>query len=79
MIAFVEVKARGPGPQSPMEAIGPAQKRRIQRAADAWIHAHPGRGKEFRFDAVSVRFGGPDGGRGEPTVRHVRDAWVGDR
>lgn len=75
VVAFVEVKGRGEGPQDPLEAISPAQKRRLSRAAAAWIGAHPGVGREFRFDAVAVRFPA-DGGR--PRVRHVRDAWVAD-
>ena len=81
VIAFVEVKTRGPGPQAPLEAIGPGQRRRIRRAAEAWIHAHPGVGSEFRFDAVGVSLGrgrGDGPGPVEPRIRHVRDAWHGD-
>ncbi|MFB6241052.1 MAG: YraN family protein, partial [Gemmatimonadota bacterium] len=37
-VAFVEVKSRGPGPQAPLEALGRDQRRRLRRAAEAWIH-----------------------------------------
>lgn len=82
VVAFVEVKARGPGPQSPLEALTAAQRRRIRRAAEAWIHAHPGVGSEFRYDAVAVEYGpSPAGAREGPDavrIRHVPDAWHGD-
>lgn len=77
----MEVKTRGPGPQAPLEAIGPGQKGRIRRAAEAWIHAHPGVGSEFRFDAVGVALGpghGEGPGSGEPRISHVPNAWYGD-
>lgn len=74
VIAFVEVKTRSPGPQAPLEAIGRAKRRDLRRAAEAWIHAHPGAGREFRFDAVSVRLL-EDGGH---RVHHVRDAFYAD-
>lgn len=74
VVAFVEVKARSPGPQAPLEAIGPAKRRDLRRAARAWIHAHPGVGREFRFDAVAVELL-PDGGH---RVHHVRDAFFAD-
>lgn len=74
VVAFVEVKTRAEGPQRPLEALGPTKRRRIRRAAGRWIAAHPGVGREFRFDAVSVRLvpGRP------PEVRHVRNAFYGD-
>jgi len=71
----VEVKTRGPGPQSPMEALGRGQRRRLRRAGEAWIHAHPGVGREFRFDLVGIRL--PE--RGAPRIEHRPDAWHGDR
>lgn len=70
----MEVKARGPGPQSPFEALGRKQRRRLRRAAEAWIHEHPGVGRQFRFDAVGVRF--VPGAA--PRVEHRPDAWHGD-
>jgi len=74
VVAFVEVKARGPGPQAPLEAIGRAKRRDIRRAAEAWIHAHPGVGREFRFDAVSVEVDAT----GRARIEHVREAFRGE-
>ena len=74
VVAFVEVKARHPGPQASLEGLGWAQRRRLRRAAEAWIHAHPGVGREFRFDLVGVTF---RPGRA-PRIEHVRAAFHGD-
>ncbi len=74
VVAFVEVKTRSPGPQDPLEAIDRAKRRDLRRAARAWIHAHPGVGREFRFDAVSVRLRDD----GAPRIHHVRDAFYAD-
>lgn len=74
IVAFVEVKTRRPGPQEPRDALGAAQRRRIRRAAEAWIHAHPTIGREFRFDLVAVEFGAS----GRATVRHIEAAFWGD-
>ncbi|MEN8144924.1 MAG: YraN family protein [Gemmatimonadota bacterium] len=72
---FVEVKARSRGPQSPLEAVSPRQRAGLRVAAEAWIHAHPGVGREFRFDVVGVELNGREGAR----LEHVRDAFTGDR
>ncbi len=69
VVAFVEVKARGPGPEDPLEAVRPDQRRRIMRAARAWIHAHPGVGSRFRFDVVAVALDRPRRPAGEPSAR----------
>lgn len=74
VVAFVEVKTRSPGPQDPLEAIGRAKRRELRRAAGAWIRAHPGVGREFRFDAVSVELLRGGGHR----VHHIRDAFFAD-
>lgn len=74
VVVFAEVKTRGAGPQSPLEAIGPRKRRELRRAAGRWIAAHPGIGREFRFDAVGVRIR-PGG---VPEVDHVRAAFTGD-
>jgi len=74
VVAFVEVKTRGPGPQAPLEAVGRRKRTRVRRAAEAWIRAHPGVGREFRFDAVAVRIDPT----GEPRIEHVRDAFRGE-
>ena len=74
VVAFVEVKTRGPGPQAPLEALGRTKRRDVRRAAEAWIRAHPGVGREFRFDAVAVEVDRP----GAVRVEHVRDAFRGE-
>ncbi|HKK28728.1 MAG TPA: YraN family protein [Gemmatimonadota bacterium] len=74
VVAFVEVKTRGPGPQPPLEAIGRTKRREVRRAAEAWIHAHPGVGREFRFDAVAVEVDAS----GTVRIEHVREAFRGE-
>jgi putative endonuclease len=52
LVAFVEVKQR-PTPGEAAEAVGPAGRRRIARAAAAWLATHPAAaGLDFRFDVV---------------------------
>lgn len=72
-VVFVEVKTRRPGPQPASEALAPAQRRRLRRAAAAWLRTHPGVGQSVRFDVVvlTVSAGRP------PHVRHFRDAFDG--
>jgi len=74
IVAFVEVKTRRPGVQDPAETLGFGQRRRIRRAAEAWIHAHPGIGREFRFDlvAVSLQPGAA------PEISHFPEAFFGE-
>lgn len=74
VVAFVEVKARGRGPQQPLEAISRGKRRQVRRAAAAWIRQHPGVGREFRFDAIGVRFDTPAG----PVIEHIRNAFFGE-
>lgn len=74
VVAFVEVKTRSSGADDPLAAIGVRKRRELRRAAAAWIHSHPGVGREFRFDAVAVRI--PPGR--SPGVEHVRDAFYGE-
>ena len=59
-LAFVEVKAKGgPGLGDPLEMVTPEKQRRVRRAAEAWLAAHPEcAGLEARFDVVAVRRGG---------------------
>ena len=53
-LAFVEVKAR-PDPDAAAFAIAPEQRRRIARAAEAFLAARPDLGRlDIRFDAVLV-------------------------
>ena len=58
-LAFVEVKAKG-GPRlgDPLEMVTEEKQRRLRRAAEAWLAAHPdAAGLEARFDVVAVREG----------------------
>lgn len=73
-VVFVEVKTRRPGPQPAAEALAPAQRRHLRRAAEAWIHAHPGVGREFRFDLVVVEWSEGRASR----IEHLPDAFYGD-
>lgn len=53
-VAFVEVKARA-GMEAAATAIDAGKRRRIRRAARAWVARHPGRGDlTFRADAVFI-------------------------
>ena len=74
VVAFVEVKTRRPGVEAPIEGLSPAQRRRIRRASEAWIHAHPGVGKEFRFDLVAIDLGRA----GRRRIDHIRNAYFGE-
>ncbi|MFN8109846.1 MAG: YraN family protein, partial [Thermoleophilia bacterium] len=57
VLAFVEVKARG-DPRGLIEPHRPAQRRRMHRAAAAYLARHPPRdGDEVRFDLVTIRTG----------------------
>lgn len=54
LLAFVEVKARathGAG----IEAVSPRQQRRVRRAAEVFIAAHPAlAGLDMRFDIMTI-------------------------
>jgi putative endonuclease len=56
-LVFCEVKSKSHGRYGdPLEMVGPEKRRRIRRAAEAWLAAHPeGSGLEVRFDVVAVR------------------------
>jgi len=67
VLALVEVKAR-PSIEEAVEAIGPRQRRRIQRAAEAFLQRNAGLAKfDVRFDVVLIVPG--------RWPRHVPDAW----
>jgi len=53
LIAFVEVKARAT-PVEAVEAVTPANRHRVGRAAAAWLAAHPVDGFDLRFDVVAL-------------------------
>jgi putative endonuclease len=66
VIAFIEVKARA-SESSALEAVTPAQRARIARAAEIFIARFPGAGAcEVRFDVMTVS--------GLLPV-HLMDAW----
>lgn len=67
LLAFVEVKARAT-PVQAAEALRASQRRRIERAAEAFLARRPDlAGSAIRFDAVLVVPG--------RLPRHVADAW----
>jgi putative endonuclease len=55
-LVFCEVKEkRGRGFGAPEEMVGPEKQRRVRRAAEAWLAAHPELdGCSVRFDVVAV-------------------------
>jgi putative endonuclease len=58
-LAFVEVKAKGgAGRGDPLEMVTEEKQRRLRRAAEAWLAAHPEAAElEARFDVVAIRDG----------------------
>ncbi len=58
-LAFVEVKAKGGGRYGePFEMVTEEKQRRLRRAAEAWLAAHPECAElEARFDVVGLRDG----------------------
>lgn len=64
-LVFCEVKERGREDYgAPAEFVGPEKQRRVRRAAEAWLAAHPELGDlEVSFDVVAV---GPHGLHSEP-------------
>jgi putative endonuclease len=58
-LVFCEVKAKESERYGdPFQAVGPEKQRRLRRAAEAWLAAHPDLGKlEVRFDVVAFRSG----------------------
>jgi putative endonuclease len=58
-LAFVEVKSKsGDRLGDPLEMVNEEKQRRLRRASEAWLAAHPeAAGLEARFDVVAVRDG----------------------
>ena len=58
-VRFVEVKEkRGPAYGDPVEAVTEEKQRRVRRAAEAWLAAHPELDAlQPGFDVVAVREG----------------------
>jgi putative endonuclease len=56
-LVFCEVKSKsGAGFGDPLEMVGPEKVRRIRRAAEVWLAAHPPfQSHVVRFDVVAVR------------------------
>ena len=56
-LVFCEVKSKG-GTRfgDPLEMVTPEKQRRVRRAAEAWLQAHPeARGLTISFDVVALR------------------------
>jgi putative endonuclease len=74
VLAFVEVKTRGPdGWGHPLESLTRRKRSEVERAAKAWLGATspPPGTSTIRFDAIIVW----TGGSGAPSVEHLPDAW----
>ena len=58
-LVFCEVKGKTSERfGDPLEMVGPEKQRRLRRAAEAWIAAHPDAdGLEVRFDVLAERSG----------------------
>lgn len=72
-VHIIEVKTlRKPGDRAPGEAVGWAKRRRILKAASAWLGSAPCVWKRVEFGVAEVHL------EGRPRVRHVRDAFRAD-
>ena len=58
-LVFCEVKSKtGDGFGDPLEMVGAEKQRRVRRAAEAWLAAHPeAAGLDVSFDVVAERGG----------------------
>ena len=58
-LVFCEVKGKsGTGFGDPLEMVGPEKLRRVRRAAETWLAAHPDlRERDVRIEVVGVRAG----------------------
>jgi len=73
-IVFVEVKERADDSHGgAVEAVTPAKRRRVIKAAQRWASAHGESESLMRFDVVAIDW--PDD---EPVVRHERGAFDAD-
>ncbi len=71
IVAIVEVKARA-DLDTALSAVGPRQRQRIVRAAEAYVSRHRHLADaELRFDVIAVTPG--------RLPRHIVDAWRPDR
>lgn len=69
LLVFCEVKSKGGTRRGdPLEMVGEEKQRRLRRAAEAWLAAHPELAAlEMTFDVVAVR---------ERKLERVRDAFA---
>ena len=75
-IVFVEVKTRSDPQTLDTEfPVSRTQRRHAVRAAQAWLSQHRDPDCAYRFDAVSVVLPRD----GEPSVRHIVDAFTPSR
>lgn len=67
-VVFCEVKSKGgPGLGDPAEMVGQEKRRRLRRAAEAWLARRPDlRGLQVSFEVVAVAAG---------RLRRIRDAF----
>jgi putative endonuclease len=67
-VVFAEVKGKsGSGYGSPAEMVGPEKRRRLRRAAEAWLATHPEAVElDVSFEVVAVSAG---------RLRRIRDAF----
>jgi putative endonuclease len=71
ILVFVEVKERGDASHGPaVEAVTPAKRQRVIRAAQLWAARHGESESPVRFDVVAIDQG-PEG----PVIRHERGAF----
>ena len=58
-LVFVEVKERArDGFGGPLAAVDREKRRRVRRAAEAWLHAHPGSAApDIRFEVAAITGG----------------------
>lgn len=71
-IVFVEVKTRrGEAWGTPEESVTPAQKKRIMRAAEAFLYERKLDGSPCRFDVIAIDYAGDE----VAEVRHHRHAF----
>lgn len=75
-IVFVEVKTRtGSDFGTPEDAITPTKRRRLQRAAWAYLLAHDLLDAPWRIDVIAIE---GSAAAGSPRLEHYRDAVDGD-
>ena len=76
MLVFIEVKTRKDLEMgNPVEAVTPAKRRKLVRAAEAYIAFRPPVDLDVRFDVIGIDFCTPDG---QPNIDHVVNAFYVD-